>query len=85
MKIQIEIPDYSTKGGMRFEWEPNFTITVQVENEVVNVKATSDGLISFARILLSLAQPEIPSGYHIHLDSFNSLEDDSCEIVIEKM
>jgi hypothetical protein len=85
MKIQLEVPDYSVENGMEIQWEPNFTILAHIENESVNIKANSDGLISLARILLTLAQSEIPSGYHIHLDSSNSLEDGSCELVIEKM
>lgn len=35
--------------------------------------------------LLNLAQADVPLGTHIHLDSLNSLEDGSDEIIIEKI
>ena len=40
--------------------------------------------MSLARHLLVLAQEEAPSGSHIHLDSFNSLEDGSVELILDK-
>ena len=40
--------------------------------------------MSLARHLLVLAQEEAPSGCHIHLDEFNSLEDGSVELILDK-
>ena len=38
-----------------------------------------------ANHLLTLAQDEIEEGAHIHLDEYNSLEEDSVELIIEKI
>ena len=37
-----------------------------------------------AKQLLQLAQNEVPKGYHLHYDEYNSLEDGSVEFIIEK-
>lgn len=49
------------------------------------VLANKSGLISLANHLLNLAQDKIENGVHIHLDEYNSLEDDSVDLIIEKM
>jgi hypothetical protein len=37
-----------------------------------------------AKQLLQLSQNEIPKGYHLHYDGYNSLEDGSVEFIIGK-
>jgi len=85
MKYEIEVPEYSKETGIKMNWEYGFTIDARMANNVVAIKANKEGLISLARHLLNLAQESIPSGYHFHLDESNSLEDGSCEIVVEKL
>lgn len=69
---------------MDIEWGDGFTIKVRVdaENNVV-VSANKEGLLSLARQLTTLADAEV--GNHIHYDEFNSLEDGSSEMIIEKI
>lgn len=83
MKIEINISKYMPKDGLQLEWEDNSSIKVISHGEV-NIKANCAGLVSLARLLLTLAQEEVPNGYHIHLDENNSLEDDSDNLVIER-
>jgi hypothetical protein len=85
MKINIEIPEYLPTEGIRIEWEKGFTIAVRIDGDQVIIQADKPGLISLARQLLTLAQDQIPSGHHIHYDEFNSLEEGSDEMIIEKM
>jgi hypothetical protein len=85
MKYEIEVPDYSEKTGIKMNWNYGFTIDGRISNNTVVIKANKEGLISLARHLLNLSQESIPLGYHFHLDESNSLEDGSCEIVIEKL
>ena len=64
-------------------WEEGFTIKVEYENEAVVVAANRERMLSLANHLTALAN-EVP-GSHIHLDEWNSLEDGSKELVIERM
>lgn len=84
MNKEIEIIPYDTNKGIELFWEPDSKINVKSDNEVL-ISANKQGLISLASHLLSLAQDEITTGTHIHLDEFNSLEDGSCNLVIEKI
>ena len=66
---------------MRIEWEPNFSIRVGVQASEATLSANREGLLSLARIFADLA--EEPPGTHIHLDAYNSLEEDSSELILE--
>ena len=68
---------------MRIEWEPNFSIRVGVQGGKATLSANRAGLRSLARIFADLA--EEPPGSHIHLDAYNSLEDGSTELIVEKI
>ena len=68
---------------MRVKWEDGFEIRVRVEGGCALVSANRAGLRSLAGILLSLAGEPEP-GAHIHLDTYNSLEDGSDELILEK-
>lgn len=69
---------------MEIEWEDGFTIKVRVDDEkAVVISANREGLLSLAMQLTALANKEV--GAHIHYDAYNSLEDGSCEMIIEKM
>jgi hypothetical protein len=85
MRYEIDLPKYDKKEGLKLEWEYNFRILTSVDTAgKIVIKANSPGLISLARILLSLSQEAIPSGHHIHLDISNSLEDGSVELILER-
>lgn len=85
MKYEIEVPSYSNRTGFKFDWQYGFTIDARITDNTVVIKANKEGLVSLARHLLSMSQEGIPSGYHFHLDETNSLEDGSCEIIVEKL
>lgn len=84
MKITLEIPEYQPQTGIKYKWEDGFDIGVTVENGVVHLVANSAGLISLANQLLILAQKDVPSGIHMHLDEFNSLDEGSSQLILEK-
>jgi hypothetical protein len=69
---------------MNVNWEDGFAIRVKAEAGCVLVSANREGLRSLAGILLSLAEEPRP-GTHIHLDAYNSLEDGSDELILEKL
>ena len=68
---------------MIIEWEDGFTIKVQIEENTVVISANKEGLLSLARHLTDLADAEV--GSHIHYDEYNSLEEDSSEMIIERI
>ncbi len=68
---------------MEFYWEDGFEIAVRIEDGQVVVSANREGLRSLAGQLTTLAESD--PGAHIHLDQYNSLEDGSVELVIERI
>lgn len=68
---------------MEMKWEDGFSIAVKIENNAVIITANKEGLLSLANHLTALSQDNAP-GAHIHLDEHNSLEEKSCELIIEK-
>lgn len=68
---------------MLIRWKDGFEISATVRGDEVTIAANREGLLSLANILTDLAN-EAP-GSHVHLDDANSLEDGSCELVIERL
>lgn len=64
-------------------WIDCFTIKVKVESGNVIISANKEGLLSLASQLKNLADEA--AGSHCHYDAYNSLEDGSCELIIEKI
>ena len=67
---------------MEFHWVDGFEIKVTVEDGTAIISANKEGLLSLSNHLTALA--ESTSRDHIHLDSYNSLEDGSAELIIER-
>lgn len=67
---------------MDLDWVDGFQISTTMDDGMMRITANREGLVSLANILLALAK-ERP-GSHVHLDQHNSLEDGSCELVIER-
>ena len=68
---------------MEMIWEDGFTIKVRCDEKEVVISANKEGLISLANQLKALANEDI--GSHIHYDEYNSLEDGSTELIIERI
>ncbi len=68
---------------MDMNWVDGFTIKVRAENGNVVISANKEGLLSLAKQLNDLANEDI--GTHCHYDEYNSLEEGSCEMIIEKI
>ena len=67
---------------MNIAWIDGFEIRVTSDQNTAVISANKEGLLSLARQLTALAE-EVP-GSHIHYDPYNSLEDGSVEMIIEK-
>ena len=68
---------------MELKWVDGYQITFRVDNETGVISANREGLLSLASHLQALA--EEPSKAHVHLDEWNSLEEGSAELIIEKV
>ena len=69
---------------MEFKWEAGYTIATRIENDAIVVSANAAGLRSLAHHLLALADEEAGHS-QFHLDEYNSLEDNSVELIVEKV
>jgi hypothetical protein len=83
MIIEIEIPSYAESRSLVARWDPGFEIEAAIDRGCVVIRGNVAGLRSLARHLLTLADPEVPSG-HFHFDETNSLEDGSVALIFEK-
>ena len=68
---------------MIVRWVDGFSIAVSEDNGTVTISANREGLQSLAGQLATLADA-VP-GDHIHYDEFNSLEEGSVEMIIERV
>ena len=68
---------------MNIKWIDGYVISVKNGGDTVTISANKEGLLSLADQLIALANEEI--GAHIHYDEYNSLEDGSNELIIEKI
>ncbi len=68
---------------MHFEWVDGFEIRVTADRQEAVISANRAGLLSLARQLEALANGA--PGDHIHYDAYNSLEEGSAELIIERL
>ena len=67
---------------MKINWIDGFKIRVDHEHDEVVISANREGLLSLADQLTALAQGK--PGDHIHYDEYNSLEEGSVSMIIER-
>ena len=65
------------------KWADGFTISTRISAGTITISANREGLLSLANHLMELAE-EAPGG-HIHFDEYNSLEEGSAELIIERI
>lgn len=68
---------------MEMEWMDGFTIRVSISEGTALLSANREGLLSLAKQLTALASAA--PGSHLHYDAYNSLEEGSSELIIEKI
>lgn len=68
---------------MKISWVDGSWISVSTCGRELTISANREGLLSLALQLQTLAEG-VP-GDHIHYDEYNSLEEGSSEMVIEKV
>lgn len=83
--MEIDIPEYNVNTGLRLCWSDGYSIKISTNDNEVIISANREGLLSLANHLSNLAQKDVPYGTHIHLDEYNSLEDGSLDLIVEKI
>lgn len=68
---------------MTITWQDGFKIYARIDGDTAVISGNKEGLLSLAEQLSALAQEE--TGTHIHYDEYNSLEDGSARLIIEKI
>ena len=68
---------------MKIEWVDGFEIRVKIDHDAVVISANKEGMLSLAKQLTALA--EAAPGQHIHYDEYNSLEDESAEMIVVRI
>ena len=68
---------------MKINWTDGFEIKAEIQGDRILIGANREGLLSLADICRALA--EEGAGAHIHLDEYNSLEDGSAELILERI
>ncbi len=68
---------------MKIEWINGSAIKVKMCEGSAVLSANTEGLLSLAKQLTALASAA--PGSHIHYDDYNSLEEGSDELIIEKI
>ncbi len=68
---------------MELNWHEGSKISVRVEDGTVVLSANREGLLSLAGHFTALA--EATPGSHIHFDEFNSLEENSVELIAARV
>ena len=68
---------------MKIEWVDGSEIRVTVENGEAVISANREGMLSLSKQLAMLA--DAAPGDHIHYDEYNSLEEGSAELIIERI
>jgi hypothetical protein len=86
MRLTLSVPDYSPEDGLICEFEEDYRISVEIDEDLsVCMAANKAGLITLAKLMLTLASDNVPDGVHMHLDTINgALEDNSNELIICK-
>jgi len=87
MKIEIEIPEYTSECGLIPGATPGGMIQIRSYGPTFGVEGDRDGMITLAKCLLAIAYnwDAAPNGAHIHLDPPDILEDDSSSIVVQRL
>ena len=86
MQVMIDVPGYTEDGWLQMEWEEGSLIKTRLQNgKSLVIEANSAGLISLARLFLTLTNDEASKGEHWHLDDTNSLEEGSVELVVVRI
>lgn len=80
-----EYEEYEKHKGISYETEKNMVVKLSISDGECTLSANREGLIALAKSLIKLADENVPVGVHFHLDPVVFLEEDSTELIIDKI
>jgi len=85
----VDLARYSKATGMQLNWVEDYRLRVRVLGDAdrgyeVVIEGNAAGLHSLGQHLLSLSQPDVPEGFHLHLDQETVLDAPSAELVLDR-
>jgi hypothetical protein len=84
MQLDIDLGSYSREDGLRLTWVPGYSLRVVTTGDGVVISGNEQGLRSLAQHLLTLADGQVPTGAHAHVEPGLELDDDSVALILEK-
>ena len=78
-----KLTDWDCEIKMKIEWVDGFKIKAVAKNDKIVISANREGMLSLAKQFAAFADG-VP-GDHIHYDEYNSLEEGSTELIIERI
>lgn len=84
-KFIYEFEDYDANSGILYETDSLMKVSIHSSGEECILSANKEGLMALAKSLVKLAQENVPSGSHFHLDYPIFMEEDSKDLIIEKI
>jgi hypothetical protein len=82
LNCHVAVPRYDGK-TLSFSWTEDHALRVRVLGDEVVIEGDAAGLRALARQLLTLAQPGVPSGSHLHLEPGTGL-DAGASLILER-
>lgn len=82
MRVHVDVPDFD--GALHMVWEPEFELSATIEGRFIHLRGNRAGLLSLARLLLTLVDERVGEGAHWHLDPppVGGLEPGSANVII---
>ena len=84
MNVNVDIIPYSEEECICLEYVPGADIQLVKEFGGLTIRANAEGLRFLAKVCLTLAQEDMPKGYHVHFDGFDFVRGDNRELTIER-
>jgi hypothetical protein len=78
----VAVPRYDG-ATLRFSWTEDYVLKVRVDGSEIVIEGDAAGLENLARHLLTLAQPGVTSGSHLHLEPGTGL-DEGASLILER-
>ena len=87
--VTVPLPTYSTDGGMTLAWVDGYRLRVRVLGSMeqgfeVVIEGNAEGFESLGRYALALAQTDVPSGFHLHMEDSTVLDAPSSSLVLDR-
>jgi hypothetical protein len=80
----VEIPEFVNCFAPQW-MQAEYRLSVELHSNAIVIMGDANGLKNLAIQLLSLTRDEAFSGYHLHLDSGQMLDDDSENLIIQRI